>query len=500
MKTKFWSKLIIGLFVLLVLSGGVGQELAASGTFRQGIDVDIKTWNPHMEQMNLRMIYFSPVYEGLVGEDENGNVTPLLATEWKQTPDSITFTLRDDVYFTDGSKFNAKVVKLNIESIKKGKFPATAAMLSAIKSVDVVDDTHVRFNLSRPSPSLLYNLQRFAGLMVSPADLGSEDLNMRPIGTGPWKLDPDKTVHNSKYVFTLNEKYWDPSQQGVAQVEIYYLPDYQAQLNAMMTGKLEASECTDSMIPQAKSAGFEVLMPESFHLGLHIMDREGKIVPEFADERVRKALALAIDRKAYFKAIERGGMPSTQRFLPGQYGHDEDIEDLTYNPKRAKALLKEAGVKNLTFEVPSFGPFDLWNEGIAGFFKKIGVTMKIKPITPGAIFSEPAGGKWAAALVPLNERHPEDFYNNRVAPKGFLNPFKIVEKDLEELAEKAKKLDRKSAEPIWSKICGQVAERGIIIHLDGFSTVIIVNTKKAQNVKPMYFMPGVVKFRGITVK
>ena len=500
MKKKFWFIGVIGLFSLFILNAGAGKVSAAEGTFGMALQQDVKTWNPHMEQMNVRLGYYRLVYEGLVGEDENGNLTPSLATKWDEDKDSITFTLRDDVYFHDGTKFDANAVKLNIENVKKGKFPATAGMLRAIKSVDVIDDTHVRFNLSYPNPFLLYNLQRFPGMMVSPAVLGSDNLKKHPVGTGPWKLDSSRTIPNSKYVFTLNEKYWDPSQQGVSEVVAYYLPDPQACYNAMMTGKVNASQVPYPMLAKVRSSGLTIVEPESFHLGLHIMDREGKIVPEFADERVRRALALAIDREAFFKVLMQGvGMPSTQRFLPGQYGHDDNIMDLTHNQKKAKKLLEEAGVKDLTFEVPSTAAFGFLNDALAGFFKKIGVTMKIKAVPPGAVFSEPASGKWAAALVPINERDPLNFYNNRVGPNGFLNPFKVVDKDLEQAVAKAKTLDRKTAEPLWADIMGKVAERGIIIHLDGFSTPIMFDPKKTKNIKAMYFMPGVVDYRGITV-
>ena len=60
------------------------------------------------------MVFYSLVYEGLVGEDSQGNIVPGLATEWKQSDKTLEFTLREGVTFHDGTPFDAAAVKFNL--------------------------------------------------------------------------------------------------------------------------------------------------------------------------------------------------------------------------------------------------------------------------------------------------------------------------------------------------------------------------------------------------
>jgi ABC-type transport system substrate-binding protein len=132
------------------------------------------------------------------------------------------------------------------------------------------------------------------------------------------------------------------------------------------------------------------------------------MVPEFADVRVRQAMALAVDRDAYYQVVEGGvgaSLVSTQRFRSGQYAHCADIQDLNYNLERAKELMAEAGVTGFSFKVPAAGRFQRDSQALAGFFAEIGIEMIVEPIALGTIFTEVQTGNWAAAFVPVNERH-----------------------------------------------------------------------------------------------
>ena len=124
---------------------------AADKVFRLGHDIDLSTWDAHQEQQNVAMVFYSLVYEGLVGEDSQGNIMPGLATEWTQSDKALEFTLREGVTFHDGTPFDAEVVKANVEKVKNGPFPPTANFLRPIESVEVIDPTHVRFNLTGPA-------------------------------------------------------------------------------------------------------------------------------------------------------------------------------------------------------------------------------------------------------------------------------------------------------------------------------------------------------------
>ena len=153
--------------------------------------------------------YLQPVYDSLLRNDENGEPTQNVATDWSYdaTQTTLSMTLRDGITFTDGTKLDAAAVKTGLEAAKKGTGEA-GGQLRDLKSVDVVDPTHVKLVLTAPDPSLLPNLGRNAGMLASPAAVGKESLKTEPVGSGPYVLDKAQTQAGNKYVYTRNTSYW----------------------------------------------------------------------------------------------------------------------------------------------------------------------------------------------------------------------------------------------------------------------------------------------------
>ena len=466
-----------------------------SGTLRHGALIAVAHWDPHREQRNTLQMYYQTVYDTLIAEALDGTLIPGLAVEWTHAPEAVEFTLREGVLFHDGSEFNAESVEANLMRAKSSTFPPVANALAAIDSVEIVDATHVRLNLSRSDPALLRTLARFPGMMVCPSAF--ESAGDAPCGTGPWTLNQEETLTESKYVFDLFADFWDPSQQGVVRIEIFSLPESAARANGLRTGELDSAIITTrAIITQLEAEGYAVQTAEAFQIGLHILDREGSMVPAFADERVRRALQHAIDRETFY-ATTTLGTPSTQRYLPDSPYHSAEIEDLTYAPEKAKALLAEAGFETVEFSVPSFGPFNGDNQAIAGFLAEVGITMNIEATPPGSLLAEAATGNWAAALLVINETHPHTFIRNRVLG-GFLNPFGVVDADLAALAEEAMQLSEEEAAPIWAEIIKAAHERGYIINI-GSTLDAVVTGPNVQGAAARWLYPGVLAVRGVTV-
>ena len=492
----------LSILCILLLGLSFNTVLAQDmSVFRIALQVELTVRDPHLEQTNTLMGYYGLVYDGLIGENPDGSARPGLATEWEQTSEYLDLTLREGVLFQDGTAFNADVVVANIDKVKNGPFPPVANMLRAVESVEVIDEYHVRLNLANPAPTLLSDLQRFAGLMVSPASL--DKLVEMPVGTGPYIYNLEESTLQSRYVFDKNPNYWDPSVQNVDRIEVLFIPDFPTAYNAVVTGELEVANITNSQVAQAESEGYLVLQPESFNLALHIFDRNGTLVPEFADVRVRQAMAMSIDRDAFYAVVEGGvgaSLASTQRFTEGQYGYCENIQDLSYNLDRARELMAEAGVEGFSFSVPAFGRFQVYSQALAGFFAEIGIEMVVEPIAGGTIFSEAQSGKWAAAIVPVNERHTSGYYNNRISPNGFLNPFKVSVGNADELAAQARPLDPVEAEPLWAEINCLAAQEGALIHVGSVVSPIMTNPEVVENMEAMYFSPQVIDYRSLKLK
>src|SRR5207249_2576313 len=151
-----------------------------------------------------------------------GKIIAWLATKWDTSSDgkTVTFTLRDDVTFHDGSKFDAASVKWNIERYIKTANSARSGELAAVATVDAPNATTVVFNLKTPFSPLIANLIDRAGMMVSQkafeAAASADDFTRKAFkaGTGPFMLT--EAVKNDHITLEKNPSWWGKDKDGSA--------------------------------------------------------------------------------------------------------------------------------------------------------------------------------------------------------------------------------------------------------------------------------------------
>jgi len=456
------------------------------------------TFNPHQNQAALMGMYYQLGYETLVWVGKDGKFAPQLATEWQITDKAITFKLRQGVVFHDGTPFNAQAVVTNLNDVKSGTPAPLKGELASVESVQAIDDMTVRLNLSGFDPALMFSLAGFAGTQVSPAALKTAD--KVPVGTGPWMYNAQDSKTDTKYVFDFFPKYWDPSQTGVARVEIYPIVDLAARVNGLQSGEVDSAAIgVLATRQQLEAKGFKGIGDVSINgFALHIFDRQGTQVKALADKRIRQALAMSIDREAFYKTIAVG-IPSTQPFPAGYVGNVKDLMDLSYNPTRAKALMAEAGVSNLELNVPSGAAVLPANQALGGFFAPLGVTLKISTIAPGTIVPECASGKWAVASCPVTEGHPKTFVENRLLKNGIYNPFHVQDPRIEDLYAKAKNLPDEQGADLWGQIMKIAIEDGDIIFSGNECGTCAMVSPKVRGAEARFGVPVAYLVRGVTV-
>ncbi|MDE3089932.1 MAG: hypothetical protein KGJ80_11180, partial [Chloroflexota bacterium] len=470
---------------------------APQGTLRHAHTIAPSSFNPHQSQVLLMGTYYQMVYETLIAVGKDGKLAPQLATEWQITDKAITFKLRQGVVFHDGTPFNAQAVVTNLNDVKSGTPAPLKNELAAVESIQAVDDMTVRLNLSDFDPALMISLSRFAGAMVSPAALKTAD--KVPVGTGPWAYNAQDTKTDIKYVFDFFPKYWDPSQAGVARVEIYPIVDIAARVNGLQSGEVDSATVgVLAASQQLEAKGFKGVAEVSGAFALHIFDRQGTQVKALADKRVRQALAMSIDRVAYYKTLAIG-IPSTQLIPSGYVGNVKDLMDLSYNPTRAKALMTEAGVSNLELNVPSGAAVLPTNQAFGGFFAPLGVTLKISTIAPGTIAPECASGKWTVAWCPVTEAHPKTLVENRLLKNGLYNPFHVEDPRIEELYAKAKNLPDEQGAELWAQIMKIAVEDGDLLFTGNECGTCTVVSPKVRGAEARFGVPVGYLVRGVTV-
>ena len=227
----------ISTFVLTLVS-------AQAATLRVGIQDDPDALDPALSSTYTGRFVFAALCDKLVDISPDLKIVPQLAESWEWAPDgkAITFTLRKNVLFHDGTAFDAAAVKFNIERMKTMPDSKRKAELAPVASVEVLGPDKVKFILSDPFVPLLANLSDRAGMMVSPkaAAEKSGEFAAAPVCAGPYQFVERKSrdlIRVKKF-----PGYWNAAQIGYDEVVYYYVPDSTVRLSRVRAGDLDIAE------------------------------------------------------------------------------------------------------------------------------------------------------------------------------------------------------------------------------------------------------------------
>jgi peptide/nickel transport system substrate-binding protein len=324
------------------------------------------------------------VLEGLTKINMDGKITPLLAESWSTDPDGkvYTFKLRKGVKFHDGEAFDASDVKFSFERAKApgSTNKAKKAVFDNISSVDTPDPQTVIVVLNNADGNFLFRMGENTAVILDPKS--APTTATRPIGTGPFKFDA--WAKGSSITLVKNEQFRDAAKVAMKKVTFRFINDPAAQVAALLAGDIDGMPrygALESLKQFRNDPRFTVAIGGTE--GKTIMTINNKKKP-FDDVRVRRALAAAIDRKAIIDGAQEGfGVPIGSHMVPSDAGYIDLTNVNPYNPEKAKALLKEAGVQtplNVTLTLPPPAYARKGGEIIASQLAKVGVVAKIENV------------------------------------------------------------------------------------------------------------------------
>jgi peptide/nickel transport system substrate-binding protein len=304
--------------VLLALSTmALALASANAATLRVGIQDDPDALDPALSGTYTGRFVFAALCDKLVDISPDLKITPQLAESWEWAGDgrAITFTLRKNVTFHDGTAFDAQAVKFNIERMKTMPDSKRKAELAPIAAVEVLGADKVKFDLSDRFVPLLANLSDRAGMMVSPkaATEKAGEFAAAPVCAGPYQFVERKSrdlIRLKKY-----PGYWNAGQIGYDEVVYSYVPDSTVRLSRVRAGDLDLAERIaptdlktvrdDPNLVLHASQGLAVA-----HLMFNVGAGANADTPLGKSAVLRQALELSIDRNVIT------GSPSTASFSP----------------------------------------------------------------------------------------------------------------------------------------------------------------------------------------
>ena len=329
------------------------QELVMGNRVPPAVD-------PHFSNLTSNQAYSKHIFNALTFVEADGSVHPNLATSWRQLEARTwEFKLRKGVKFHDGSDFTAEDVVFSIKRVRElpnNPNPYTASIAS-IESWDIPDPHTIIFHTSSIDSVLIQRLDSIyivshkAAANATPADFAS---GKAAIGTGPFKLV--EYVPGSHLILERNEDYWGDKPHW-QKVTIRIISNDAARVAALLGGDVDMIEFVPTpdvealrknanvTVWQTPSDRFMYWVPHQRDKLAFTTAKDGKPLDKnpLQDIRVRKAISLAINRKAMIERVMTDLASPARSWVPkGMFGYIAgDIDP--YDPEKSKQLLAEAG-------------------------------------------------------------------------------------------------------------------------------------------------------------
>ncbi len=289
------------------------------------------------------------VFEGLYDLDLHDYTTyKALAADEPVKVDDLNYevTLRDGAKFSNGEPVVAADVVRSFEANMADD--TYGAFLTFIDSVTAKDDTTVAFTLKYPFESLLKN--RLSVVKVFPAAATEEELKTMPIGSGPWAYDKINGDDGGTITFKPNENYNGPKPATCEEMDWNILLDSTSRTTAITDGSVLAIESVpDANADQIANSGAAVEYVPGFALPFLMFNT--KKAP-FDNPKVRQAFYYAIDVQKLIDNQMDGHAVAATSFLPEAYANYHRASTVyTYDTEKAKSLLTEAGLADVTCEL-----------------------------------------------------------------------------------------------------------------------------------------------------
>jgi peptide/nickel transport system substrate-binding protein len=360
-------------------SGAAGGASGGGATLKWATSYFPTHWDPVVSGSGAQFRELALVYASLTRTDARGNAVPDLARSWEynKTGDEVTFHLRPNLKFSDGTPVDASAVKQAIDRAKTQKNSALFGDLTSIKSVTTSGTLDVVIHLTQVDYQIPLLLGERVLQIASPkAATDPGKLDQQPVGAGPFVVT--QLIPGSKVVLKKNPAYWDAKDIHIEHAELISAPDPATVVSGLQTGVYNFADIEPSQAKAAKAAGLDVFVQPGFNAA-NISLNVNKV--PFTDPRVVDAVRYAVNRQEFVDKLTFGyGKATDQPFPPGYIAYDpQSAGRYPYDPAKAKQLLAAAGYRpgqiKLDLVIPAADPAA---EIVQSQLAAVGITLNIK--------------------------------------------------------------------------------------------------------------------------
>lgn len=437
----------------------------SGGTLNVSYPQDPPMLDPHITSSFATAGAISPIYNRLLkyktGPDMDPHafdLAPDLAEKW-EIPDDVTylFYLRKGVKFhnkrpVNGRELTAEDVKYSLERMRTDKSEYHARyMLEEVEKIETPDKYTVKVVMKQPyAPFINYMGAHYPWIVPKEVVDKEGDVKQTAIGTGPFMLE--EYERNVKLVYKKNPDYFLKGQPYVDEMVYTIMPDATNRIAAFRTKQMDV-DCHGIDYQQAteiQKSNPDAKVDEFLYRGITQIGVQSNKKP-FNDVRVRQAMSLALDRKAFIDTLWFGKGKISGLLPPSQRGWALEGDDLgpyfKRDVPRAKRLLSEAGYPNgfkiELFLTNGYGPV-IVNLGVMvkDQLKDVGIDAEIKQVEYAAFMKDYLAGTWKDVYVGYMTAfiEPDEFLYGVYHTKGSRNASKVSDEKLDAMLVKQRRL------------------------------------------------------------
>ncbi|TCK22075.1 ABC transporter substrate-binding protein [Pseudonocardia endophytica] len=414
-------------------SGDAGGPPEPGGTLTIALPSDPTCLDPQQTGQLASTEISRSLVDTLTDQDpRTGKIVPWLAESFTASPDtkSFSFVLREGVTFSDGTPVDSAAVKATFDKLVGLPSTGAPAYLKGYTGTTVTDARHFTVGFGSPNAQFLQATSIPGFGILSPATANTplaDRCRGQYVGSGPFVLDhytPDQEV-----VLRKRPDYKWPSQlspnTGAAYVDeakFLFVPEAGARSGALSSGQVQVAEQvqpTDQ--DQFRQPGFRLLdIPTPGVVPPLSLNHVGPL----ADEKVRKALLIGIDRQELVNTVFGStGKPATSVLAASTPYYTDQSTYLRYDPAQAGALLDAAGWvqgpdgirikdgKRLTLNWLIPAPTPPANEPVQQQLRKIGVEVRLNPVAPPKYVEQQQKGQFDLTAVAVTRADPDILRN-----------------------------------------------------------------------------------------
>jgi peptide/nickel transport system substrate-binding protein len=353
---RITSSLALGLALTGGLIVGFWINLPAASaeqrTLRIGLREDPDPLDPTLGSSYVARVVYAGMCDKLFDVDGKLNIISQLATRYEyEDPMHLVIHLRPNVTFQDGEKLDAEAAKATFVRNQTAKGSQRAAEISAVSGIDVRDPLTFQLDLKQPSSPLLALLTDRSGIMQAPRAMQEEGdkFALHPVCAGPFAFE--QRVAQDRIVLRRYPGYWDNKDIYFDQLIYLPIPNAAVRVANLRAGALDMVEYILPTDVAAVKSDPNLKLDISDSLGyqgitFNTDNPPGNDTDASRNALVRQAFELAIDREALIQVVYNGMYtPVAQANTPSSPYYVASVKPPARNVEKAKALLKQAGVR-----------------------------------------------------------------------------------------------------------------------------------------------------------